>query len=62
MRKRHRKKEIKKWALITEQETGVDRLHCVECGGKLKPWGDEYHWRYGTCNSYCYGKMVGVYV
>ncbi|WPQ59593.1 hypothetical protein [Paenibacillus polymyxa] len=62
MRKRLRKKEIKKWALITEPETGVDPLHCEECGRKLKPWSNKYHWNYGTCNSYCYGKMVRVYV
>ncbi|MBM7696609.1 ribosomal protein L37E [Salimicrobium jeotgali] len=33
---------------------------CEECGKKLDP-NDEYHQRWGTCDSCCYGVLVGVY-
>lgn len=35
---------------------------CQECQKPLDRENDEYHRTWGTCNSYCYGKMVGVYV
>lgn len=36
--------------------------YCQECGKLLDRENDEYHASFGTCNMYCYGKMVGVYV
>lgn len=35
---------------------------CQECGKPLDRENNEYHATWGTCNQYCYGKMVGVYV
>jgi hypothetical protein len=38
----------------------AEEFICDECGKELSK-DDEYHKKWGTCNSYCYGKMVGVY-
>lgn len=60
MNKRQRKKVRKKVAIQHYKESGDDKLHCEQCGKKLNVLND-YHWRYGVCNSHCYGKLVGVY-
>jgi hypothetical protein len=36
--------------------------YCQGCGKLLDRENNEYHARFGTCNSTCYGRMVGVYV
>lgn len=33
---------------------------CEYCGRKLKA-NDVYHQTYGTCDSWCYGVLVGIY-
>jgi hypothetical protein len=33
---------------------------CRECGKELDQ-SSEYHQEWGTCSSYCYGKLVGVH-
>lgn len=38
-----------------------EKNNCEECGKKLS-FDDDYQMKWGTCNEYCYGKMVGVYV
>lgn len=60
MNKRQRKKKLKKDAQLLYKQTGIDILHCEQCGGKLD-LKNEYHRAYGTCSSHCYGKLVGVY-
>jgi hypothetical protein len=54
MNKRQRKKEWKK-------NTPEEYRHCQNC---YKPLDFEcgYHMRWGTCDAYCYGVLVGVYV
>jgi NADH pyrophosphatase NudC (nudix superfamily) len=36
--------------------------YCQECGKPLDRESDEYHRSFGTCDQYCYGRMVGVYL
>lgn len=60
MNKRQRKKMRKKILFKHYKETGIDRLRCEECGKKLDV-SNQYHWKYGTCNNLCYGRLVGVY-
>lgn len=36
-------------------------LRCMECGIEVDE-SSEYFAEWGTCTSYCYGKLVGVYV
>jgi hypothetical protein len=43
---------------MKEEEFEIDL--CRECGKELDP-EDEYHVLWGTCDAFCYGKMVGVY-
>lgn len=40
--------------------TPDEEFVCEECGKPLSK-DDEYHVKWGTCGTYCYGKMVGVY-
>lgn len=39
--------------------TGIDMSRCEECGAKLD-LTNAYHLRYGTCDCYCYAKLVGA--
>lgn len=34
--------------------------HCQACGKKLDLENEEYHRDYGTCDEYCYMKLVGL--
>jgi hypothetical protein len=56
LNKRQKKKEHKKYMQAIEEEFS----YCQECGKKLDLKGNEYHRRYGTCNSTCYLHMVGM--
>jgi len=35
---------------------------CQECGKTLDRDNNEYQRTWGTCDSHCYGKLVGVYI
>lgn len=47
--------------MIDSPETEEDLNNCDSCGKPLDRENNEYHRTYGTCDSYCYGKLVGVY-
>jgi predicted RNA-binding Zn-ribbon protein involved in translation (DUF1610 family) len=34
--------------------------HCQSCGKKLDLENNDYHFTYGTCDQYCYMKVVGL--
>ncbi|MBP1907793.1 hypothetical protein J2Z32_004482 [Paenibacillus turicensis] len=67
MKKRQKKKNLYKKLLNHSKEalehykvSGIDITACECCGEDLDK-NDEYHNKYGTCDQYCYGKLVGVY-
>lgn len=44
------------WKVVCAEEEN----NCMECGEPLD-MDNEYHRKWGVCDSYCYGKYVGVY-
>jgi hypothetical protein len=53
MNKRQRKKKLRK-------ELEEEFSYCQGCFKKLDLKRDEYHRQWGTCDQWCYMKMVGL--
>lgn len=52
-----------KWAKILAGHRHLaapEHTHCGNCGELLDPT-NEYGHNFGTCNSGCYGELIGVY-
>ena len=60
MNKRQKKKELKKYLIKNGFSDEKGDIHCVNCGKKVS-LNDEWSFTYQACDSWCYGRAVGVY-
>ena len=60
MNKRQKKKELKKYLIKNGFSDEKGNVYCVNCGKKVS-LSDEWPFTYQACDSWCYGRAVGVY-
>ena len=60
MNKRQKKKNLKKYLIKNGFSDEKGNVYCVNCGDKISIY-DKWELTYQACDSWCYGRAIGVY-